>query len=1320
MHKSAIHVVITTRNRPNLLKVRSFRSVCYQTRKPDYVWVVDDSDTEYHQTNQEILTSASLNTNIEYCINERSRGYAGALNTAITKIHSINKQAWVAILDDDDCWAPTHLENAEALVKPDVCAIVLGIETCLDDTTLPLVPTETMDSNSFLRGNPGWEGSNTFIKVNALAKVGFFDESLCCTHDRDLAVRLLALSEFNLVIAPHCVTVTHFIEKKRSQLSTSAKKRYGLVHFLRKHRWRMDRCVYNAFLERAEQLFALTGGDLWQGALSYKKKMGGAIIMYNSESVFKKKYVITMPLKGGTDSLEKALRSFVSQSHNHEAALFILDQEPNPNWRIKYESLLAHPSIVLTNVVCQSIPHARTVALELAKSTFHSANWFCRLDPDDELAHEHSLRDAIIVLGKSDRSDRWALFSNLQSIGDIEVENLNSPNKNIICWTILEDRLSKMTKGDVTAELPSCNLFIHRLTKAVYPNIPSGEDHFLLAMLIYRFPKEGVVAGDVIWAKYSINGNATLTAVRHSQYFDSRLLLLRSFKFWTRSERVHSHKVVLGWGQEGTVFLEGKTVQKVFFPRTLSEETINELDDIFTNNEHFPTVKWSSEGQSTTATYNYSKLSSIRDVEFENVKGFLIKALVQGWVVLDYSVHNAGSRKGSVFYFDIGHDIRRLRASYFRDMCARAYCIHVLKWTDSVLREKRQTFRGNEENLSKLPRFTSFYDSVITSSMRLYLKNKNKTIIHRKKSINDVTLLIKTCALDSSIIRFQLGHILESLKHNYNYKEVVVAVDPFNGPFLREYGKPSLDDVYRIIDDYVRRGYIDRVVVSPNNDPEQIQQLYQRWFMVDSLETHSAKGVPIFPQLWAFEQVKTRFVLQCDLDCMISLGADSEGWLEQMHDAIHAEDVMSVGFKTAPNPHHDTMEYSAPAGRHVPEVRFALLDLMKIMTLRPFPNELDSGKLTLSWYRSIEQFQKRTKYRSLRGGSSSVFYINPPNKYKSDLKFYGMCQDLIVQGKLPTVQFGHWDLQGTYMDWQYQARYEEIIVVILGYQCGARKAKRCLDSLFGQSYKAWGAIIVDDGSDPVFQNWLTRKALPYKSQVTLINHKEKRGRTCNLVEYTRALCRNPESLLFILDMDDCLIKGDVLEKFYSHYRSGADLIVGRMYRPDKPIKLYDVDFKNIRNPSIGNAWVHPKAYRTKLFNCITDGHFKDGDAWIDYCEDFASMAPIAELAKHPVFIDDYMYFHQRSTEETPAIRKRKNDLIGKTLVDLEAWSPPCSQRTRHYHPNIKRIEIDITYRCDLHCPGCNRSCTQKPNEMDITLTQIENFIQDSETRSHTW
>ncbi|MDY6839574.1 MAG: radical SAM protein [Thermodesulfobacteriota bacterium] len=52
--------------------------------------------------------------------------------------------------------------------------------------------------------------------------------------------------------------------------------------------------------------------------------------------------------------------------------------------------------------------------------------------------------------------------------------------------------------------------------------------------------------------------------------------------------------------------------------------------------------------------------------------------------------------------------------------------------------------------------------------------------------------------------------------------------------------------------------------------------------------------------------------------------------------------------------------------------------------------------------------------------------------------------------------------------------------------------------------------------------------------------------------------------------------------------------------------------------------------------------------------------------------------------------------------------------------NHRRIEINITFDCNLKCLNCNRSCSQAPAKDHMTLEQIEKFIKESQEKARKW
>ena len=168
----SIAAVVATHNRPELLAERALASIAAQTRRPDYLVVVDDSDADTRHANVEIVASLTIpDARALYLENCRTPGASGAWNTALFHLHGIDPLAYVAFLDDDDSWAVTYLECCEEAV----------LERGLDMVSAGLVlhrfhgyPGQLLDSpasldvGAHLVRNPHIQGSNLFVRLRRL------------------------------------------------------------------------------------------------------------------------------------------------------------------------------------------------------------------------------------------------------------------------------------------------------------------------------------------------------------------------------------------------------------------------------------------------------------------------------------------------------------------------------------------------------------------------------------------------------------------------------------------------------------------------------------------------------------------------------------------------------------------------------------------------------------------------------------------------------------------------------------------------------------------------------------------------------------------------------------------------------------------------------------------------------------------------------------------------------------------------------------------------------------------------------------------------
>ena len=57
---------------------------------------------------------------------------------------------------------------------------------------------------------------------------------------------------------------------------------------------------------------------------------------------------------------------------------------------------------------------------------------------------------------------------------------------------------------------------------------------------------------------------------------------------------------------------------------------------------------------------------------------------------------------------------------------------------------------------------------------------------------------------------------------------------------------------------------------------------------------------------------------------------------------------------------------------------------------------------------------------------------------------------------------------------------------------------------------------------------------------------------------------------------------------------------------------------------------------------------------------------------------------------------------------------------RQFQLSRKFVEIDITYKCNLKCINCNRSCSQAPSDIELNVSKIDAFLKQSIEKQIQW
>lgn len=251
-------IIVTTCNRRSSLYSKALYSISLQTLKPKHIVIVNDGEQFNSQENQQIST---ILKDCEYYIikNSYSEGAAGSWNSGLKHLIKLSFLGYVALLDDDDTWDNNHLElNMECTKKNQADVVVSGLRMIKDNKDIGRKFPSNIKANDFLKGNPGWQGSNTFVSIETFKKIKGFRNGLKSTNDRDIAFRILSLPNIKIVYTNKW-TSSWFHESDNYSLSLprSDSKIEGLQWFWYIYKRFYDNETENDFFNRAAKCFGI-------------------------------------------------------------------------------------------------------------------------------------------------------------------------------------------------------------------------------------------------------------------------------------------------------------------------------------------------------------------------------------------------------------------------------------------------------------------------------------------------------------------------------------------------------------------------------------------------------------------------------------------------------------------------------------------------------------------------------------------------------------------------------------------------------------------------------------------------------------------------------------------------------------------------------------------------------------------------------------------------------------------------------------------------------------------------------------------------------
>ncbi|WP_182025737.1 glycosyltransferase family A protein [Vibrio rotiferianus] len=256
-------VLIATTPRLSLFTEYALPSIVNQTNPPAAVVLVSDT-RQLNKEEKELLQSEFKSIPFYALTNSRSSGAAGSWNTGIHFISKNFPDSYIAIIDDDDLWHPEHLSSCLANSEAGKADVVLsGINVNINQETVATNIPKNISTKDFLIGNPGWQGSNTFIKSVLAIEIGGFTDGLVSGNDRDFAIRVLE-SGLAKICYTNVATVDWICNQSPDALSApgSKQKLRGCAQFLQLHGNKMSALEMGIYFQRAHDLFSLSKEEI--------------------------------------------------------------------------------------------------------------------------------------------------------------------------------------------------------------------------------------------------------------------------------------------------------------------------------------------------------------------------------------------------------------------------------------------------------------------------------------------------------------------------------------------------------------------------------------------------------------------------------------------------------------------------------------------------------------------------------------------------------------------------------------------------------------------------------------------------------------------------------------------------------------------------------------------------------------------------------------------------------------------------------------------------------------------------------------------------
>ena len=1298
----------------------------------------------------------------------------GAWNTGVFEAHVISPDGFVSILDDDDEYLPNHLDECISGIKTKTGAVFQRLIWHNDDKSTMNVDLtkESLTAENFFIGNPGVQGSNMFFKSQSFVEIGGFDERLPNTTDRDLMICFLWKNNLNKIEVIEKIGVNHYNHRRQKVNNDIPRKQQGLDLFYKKYKPYFSEEAYQKSLIRAKNYFNYTPTEqivICMPLKNAEKTVKKTVYSVLKQTNTKREIVLLIGNDNSTDNSEIILKEIVSQNPNIVLLNVCFGKAYlNRNYLNEYARNNYPNCILIGRLDADDVIYNDNTISQIEK-LYDETNFDVLMcgnkqvkngevlkwenKPSEKLLQKEFLLNQLLEMTKRkpkaelpscntfikpfikteypeklSAEDHWFTVLLL-----LQKEKLNIRIDENLIYSIYS------LGGHATNSNKKANFYkesrkeLYEFFK--YQNRIKKAQNILLEQGIQSVDylgagHEGVVFTDkksVYKVLLPINNEAFnfKIAYRRKSFFvnlPKRLKHLYSIVLIKTKETIIV-KYPFEEGEKCTTYAEEEAIsiltelwqQKIIILDCKPENCIRvgeavkiiDLDGKEYNDNLFLNM--------CARMYLYANYySKYEYTEFQKVK----RSAINNFELSELK----GLR---VFINRVFANIIFEESKHFN---------HFVNPEENEIQEQININDNLEDVFFSKIKDNKYLTGVYFDDFKLnnnnYFEPKNLQIGYKQITpLNkNVTLLIKTCPQDTATIEENIKHIVKQLSSPNSFYEVVVSIDTKEQDFLREFNsKGTLKELLEQVEKLKVNNIIDRYIIF---DQSKTKGLNKRWFNIDSEASHTISNAPLAPQLYAFEQCKGDYIMQMDADVLIGRKDYSHSFLSDMLSEFDKnKNVISVGFNI---PHTETNDYFGfTNGGFVPEVRMGLLHKERIYNLFPLPNSIGkNGKPELTWQRSLLKMQQESGKVSIRGGDHRSFYIHPQNYRKKEPYAWLTILDKVEQNILADFQFGKFDVEGSLYDWSIPKRNEKIVVVSCFRNVSIDRFLRMWCSLMAQDTTDFGIILLDDNSDNGLPYFIETLVKPLLNKVTFIRKRNRSTRMENVHTAIHYYVSNPDSIIVMLDGDDALIGNSLLTTIAEKYDAyNADVAVGRFHQTYRiqPHYRYPVDFANPRKTG-GNVWQHLKTFKKYLFDAIPLPYLKHKEEsvklyknkWLQSCDDFAFMIPIVEMSQQPIQLDDINYYYERDYEKRNDNRAIKEQCIAEILTKLPLSKKDVFKGRKTFLPNINKVEIDITYECNLRCLGCNRSCTQAPTTESVAFSDIKQFVEESAFNSRKW